>query len=256
VTCALAASLSTSAYAATNMTWRAQTLDEETRAPIEGVTVTFNLHDIKSGRKSQQTCVTNERGECGIVAAAAGGGFFSGQAYMNSEYRVSHPDYVEMAKFSFSNLSNGGKLGVALMTTRASVASKEARAEAIEQKAVGEEAALEAELAALDDARGAACKDKAECDKLFALTEIFISQYGAMKIQMVTATTIETHNPTAYDDIGWSAYRVPRQGSAALVMVQPHCGKQKTRFERTGCMEKKIKAIKAYLPFVERMSGR
>ncbi|MFC7462307.1 hypothetical protein [Hydrogenophaga defluvii] len=104
-----------------------------------------------------------------------------------------------------------------------------------EQKAAAEvekeKQALAAEARAIDNFREVReksifrCQDKLECDKAFALTQIYISKISDMKIQVANDTIIETYNPTDTYKIGVSAMKTPRGASSADISISVKCGK-------------------------------
>jgi len=63
------------------------------------------------------------------------------------------------------------------------------------------------------------CHGDVQCKKLFQLTQIFIIEHSTQKIQLVTDTVIETHNPSDYDDIGFRAIKMPLDGTKSRVSI-------------------------------------
>lgn len=75
----------------------------------------------------------------------------------------------------------------------------------------------------LESAARVVCKDGLECKKAFALTEIFFSENSDMKIQISTASIIETYNPTKSSNIGLKAKKMPGKGESAEISIRVVC---------------------------------
>ncbi|MDM8547169.1 hypothetical protein QUF61_11800 [Candidatus Venteria ishoeyi] len=76
------------------------------------------------------------------------------------------------------------------------------------------------------DARNKAhaiCRSEAQCRKMFALTQIFISQKAAMKIQLATNTIIETYKPSSSYDVGAKAIKTPMKRNSEEIRLHLFC---------------------------------
>jgi hypothetical protein len=67
------------------------------------------------------------------------------------------------------------------------------------------------------------CTTPLECDKAFALAQIYIDQNSDMKIQVATNTIVETFNPTDEGKIGLKVVRMPLRGQEAEVRLVVTC---------------------------------
>lgn len=67
------------------------------------------------------------------------------------------------------------------------------------------------------------CNDAIQCEKAFALTQIFISTHSDMKIQMANDTIIETFNPNKEGVMGATAIKFPLEGSSAEIRLAVSC---------------------------------
>lgn len=74
---------------------------------------------------------------------------------------------------------------------------------------------LNAELLKVD--KPYICKDETSCKKAFTLTQIFISEYSEMKIQIATDAIIETYS--SKDSISMKAVKVPSKGSHEVIFL-------------------------------------
>jgi hypothetical protein len=101
------------------------------------------------------------------------------------------------------------------------------------------------------------CRDSFECNKAFALTQIFISENSNMKIQTANDTIIETFNPSDLGSIGMKAMKFPRSGSANEIIITISC-KTETKVESIEeesenlCANFKVSLYEQFVPFVQR----
>ncbi|MES2015463.1 MAG: hypothetical protein V4484_03125 [Pseudomonadota bacterium] len=246
-----------SAFADTTFKWSAIASDKETKAPIEGVLFTFKLVDKSNGKESVQTCMSDAKGYCGITAVASGG-FFSG-ANMNVVVTHHKDGYLDIAYTGWSDANGGRQAAFWLTTTADDDKQKQAAANIAREAADKSEQAAKVHadfLAKLADAEANArltCATKSICDKMFALTEIYVSQTATMKIQSVTATRIETHNPIDSFALGMNAYRVPGKGDSSSIMLKSSCKDFDTPTAANICLKKQIAAMEGFAPFMKSM---
>jgi hypothetical protein len=89
------------------------------------------------------------------------------------------------------------------------------------------------------------CKNSQECEKAFALTQIFISSRADMKIQFANNVIVETYNPTEMFAIGAKAFKTPTGGMASEITLTLTC-KGITNLTIDYCAEKLIPLYKAF----------
>ena len=93
------------------------------------------------------------------------------------------------------------------------------------------------------------CSDRNECDKAFAITQIFIVSNSDMKIQLANDTIIETYNPTESNKVGLKAVKMPKSGSSAQVMLFVNCHAD-TKSSIESCYDKKISVYSAFPGYI------
>lgn len=96
-----------------------------------------------------------------------------------------------------------------------------------------------------------ACQSRPECDKAFALTQIFVSEYSDMKIQVSTETIIETFNPTDSMKTGLKAMKIPLRADTAEIVVTASCRDEGRESFVNFCDEKLLSIYRAYPAFVK-----
>jgi hypothetical protein len=236
-------------------TWRSKALDKQLGTPIEGVKFSWTFTDKSSGKITNDECLTNSEGMCEVKAVAESG-FFSGSrlagntVFAKEGYeKLAEIEWLkqddELVKFLVVKMTNSA-------VVEAAAAEKEKRAESLREAAAVEQAEIKDLRVQLLDAELKSvviCGTKMQCDKLFALTEIYISKSADMKIQLVTATTIETHNPTDTYKVAMSAYRVPSEGNSSMVSIKTVC-KDGDKGPSKLCLTKQLEVMKGYKPFV------
>lgn len=92
------------------------------------------------------------------------------------------------------------------------------------------------------------CRGEKACKKMFALTQVFISEHSSMKLQIATDTVIETHNPTERGLIGLKAIKTPGGGDSEKIRLLVSC---KAPTIDTSCLRKSIDIYKQFRPFIE-----
>lgn len=95
------------------------------------------------------------------------------------------------------------------------------------------------------------CRGEKSCKKMFALTQVFISEHSSMKLQIATETVIETHNPTASGLIGLKATKTPGRGDSERISLLVLC---KEPNSNTVCLSKSIDTYKQFRLFIEASS--
>lgn len=127
---------------------------------------------------------------------------------------------------------------------------REAEQAAIQQKLKTEQALVQAE----NDAY-VTCNDKASCDKVFSLTQIYINSKASQKIQIATDTIVETYNPTENGNIGMGAVKIPGKGSSAIIRISVTCKVSDSGHFSKYCEQKKLDIYNDFRPFVNKMLG-
>lgn len=240
--------------AETVFTWKAKAIDKKLGTPIEGVKFSWKFTDTIAGKISNDTCLTNAEGIC-EVKVTGDKSFFSG-SNVQGEASFDKEGYEKIADTQWAPDDGVNKFVTIKMTN---IALVKADAEEKEKKLALQREADAAEKADIHALRvllldtelksGVTCATKAACDKLFALTEIYVSKSASMKIQMVTATTIETHNPIDRFDLGMSAYRMPGEGNSSMVTIKTIC-KDDSSGPSKLCLNRQLDVMKGYKPFV------
>jgi hypothetical protein len=67
------------------------------------------------------------------------------------------------------------------------------------------------------------CRTTKQCDKAFALTEVYINKNSDMKIQLATRTTIETYSPNKDGMVGIKSVKTPRKGDSSRISLAVEC---------------------------------
>ena len=98
-----------------------------------------------------------------------------------------------------------------------------------------------------------ACKNKANCDKTFSLTQIYINSTASQKIQVATDTIIETYNPTENGNIGMKAVKIPGKGSSAVIRLTIMCKVGDSGYYDKACGLKKLDIYNGFRSFVNKM---
>lgn len=241
--------LAISAQAAeTAYTWKAKALDKQLGTPIEGVKFSWKFNDKISGKSSEDECTTNSEGICEVKVMGEKS-FFSG-SHVRGEATFTKEGFEKIGDIQWMGNEDVNKFVVVKLTNIALVQAE------IDEKAkrlAREKAERQELLSQLEEAEKAAsaeCATKVLCDKLFALTEIYVAKSSDMKIQMVTATTIETHNPIEQYKLGMSAYRLPGEGNASIVKIETRCKDDGILQGNTLCLTKQLGVAKGFKPFV------
>lgn len=97
-----------------------------------------------------------------------------------------------------------------------------------------------------------ACQDKAACDKVFSLTQIYINQTADQKIQLATDTIVETYNPAGEGKMGLRAVRIPGKGTSATIRLTANCKSEASALVNP-CVQRKTNAYSGFRPFIESM---
>lgn len=93
------------------------------------------------------------------------------------------------------------------------------------------------------------CRTTKQCDKAFALTEVYINKNSDMKIQLATRTTIETYSPTKDGMVGIKSVKIPRKGDSSRISISVEC--QEGTFFRGTCVSKLTKIYSEFRAFIE-----
>ncbi|MDO9454095.1 MAG: hypothetical protein Q7J29_14750 [Stagnimonas sp.] len=95
------------------------------------------------------------------------------------------------------------------------------------------------------------CADALQCSKVFALTQIYITEKATMRIQTANDTILETFNPVKFADTGMRAIKVPRAGTSAEVRLEVSCGPIRSEADTTTCYLRAIPIFEGFRPFVQ-----
>ncbi|SHG58181.1 hypothetical protein [Massilia sp. CF038] len=243
----LAAAMGTGgAHAAESVfTWKSQALDKQLGTPVEGVKFSWTFTDQIGGKTSTASCLSNSEGVC-EVKVTADKGFFSGSKLIGVvTYTKEGFDPIGVSQW----LPTSDPLNKSMLVKLTNLAEVK-RQEAVLAAGRAEVEDLRIQLAVAEDGSGVECANKAQCDKLFALTEIYINKASDMKIQTATATTIETFNPLQLYAIGMSAYRMPGKGDSSVVSVKTHC-KEDGDLRSKACLERQVRIVNMFKPFID-----
>lgn len=148
------------------------------------------------------------------------------EKYRLSMYRLVATDAeYRVASSNFENLSSGYQAGLLAEEERRKAAealAKQKEADAL-AKQLEELKELDRQLEASRRNAVFHCKDRLQCEKAFALTQIFIATNSDMRIQLANDTLIETYNPNKDGAMGATAMKVPGAGTSAVVMLDVVC---------------------------------
>lgn len=92
------------------------------------------------------------------------------------------------------------------------------------------------------------CRDKLECDKVFSLTQIFVSTESDMKIQLATDSVIETFNSGEIGKLSMKALKIPGVQTSGTVILTISC-----KGIDEICMPGQITKYRQYPAFIEKM---
>lgn len=95
------------------------------------------------------------------------------------------------------------------------------------------------------------CQNKIECEKAFALTQIFVSENSDMKIQVATDTIVETYNPTESMKTALKAIKIPRRGDSAEIVLTASCRDEGRESFKDICDRKLLSVYVAYPSFLQ-----
>lgn len=135
----------------------------------------------------------------------------------------------------------------------AALAQARADAAAAAAKMAREDFALDLEYQKAISSTTFLCKDRLECEKAFALTQIYIATRSDMKIQMANDTVIETHNPTKDGRMGATAFKIPKGGTSAEIRLSLTCKSEQSRSEERAC---KLASVRLSYEFPEFLKAR
>lgn len=108
---------------------------------------------------------------------------------------------------------------------------------------------MESRLEDLADKAYVDCRTTKQCEKAFALTEVYINKNSDMKIQVATRTTIETFSPTKDGMVGVKSVKIPRKGDSSRISISAEC-QGGTYFGGT-CVLKLTKIYSEFKAFIE-----
>lgn len=88
-------------------------------------------------------------------------------------------------------------------------------------------ATLDAAIAAAAADAKVVCTTKGQCDRAYALAQVYLNRFATTKIQFSNDTITETFNPTEPKDIGGRITRIPSPGGRWEVVLEAYCGGSK-----------------------------
>ncbi|MDM5179770.1 hypothetical protein PO883_21495 [Massilia sp. DJPM01] len=239
------------------MKWAAAAFSVKDQQPVDGVEFTFELTDTRSGLKTLRNCVTPADGVCSLTVPASSS-FFAGKANMNAVVTYKKAGFQDTAHISWKDTDKGKTaffmltpVGYAEEQSQAALMreQEQARASAAAQLARAERSRR---IASAHEAAAVVCKNKAQCDKVFALAEIYVSEHSATKIQTATATTITTYNPTSAERASLNARRLPGKGDSSTVSLQALC-KDELLYPSDACVDGAIATLNGFAGYVQSM---
>ncbi|MFZ6745456.1 hypothetical protein ACO0LC_19705 [Undibacterium sp. JH2W] len=255
------------AFADVDMKWRAEVTDRNEKTPIAGVKISFDLFDVYSKKTTHNSCISDATGACEVSARMTNGLFEGGQMEAR-EITFTKEKYTPDPDIKWFNQ---GPNKIFRMTMTADNWQEEQRQKKLKQdedlaltiQKVGQEKdeqlQLSQKIARAEESSKITCQSKTECDKLFSLTEIYIVKTSDMKIQMATATTIETYNPTEDFKLGFTAMKMPGKGNSSIVTIKAICKEAElstsepywiTLQKNTACYRKRLSATEGFQPFI------
>jgi hypothetical protein len=243
--------------AATTFQWAAMALSVKDNKPIEGVEFYFAFTDTRNGRRTEKTCTTPADGICTLQQDASGGGFFGRASNMNAEVRYKKDGFLEMANIVWKDTSSG-KTAFFLLTPVGYPEEQAALARARdEEKRRAEVTAARKRydlIANLADAHAGAslpCLTKSHCEKMFALTELYITEYSGTKIQTATPTTITTYNPIEPNEVSLNGRRLPGKADGSTISIKAVC-KDVLLNPSDRCLESAVIALNGFAPYMKK----
>jgi hypothetical protein len=135
---------------------------------------------------------------------------------------------------------------VALENAASAAADRRRRdAQEIEDRRNKEAAAIAERIRVAALNASVSCESKAQCDKAFSLTQIYISTNADMKIQVATDAIIETYNPTDDGNIGMKAIRMPNKTVGSTITLIVMC-----KGSAVLCDNRRVAAYEGFSPFL------
>jgi len=116
------------------------------------------------------------------------------------------------------------------------------------------------------------CNTKARCDRIFSLTQTYITSEASKNIKSASDTVIETYDPVETGEIGMRATRISSKGDTAQVRLSVSCMtfgsdiiidnlkseteaaeslKSKMKKSKIACLSKKISIYRDFRSFVD-----
>jgi hypothetical protein len=116
------------------------------------------------------------------------------------------------------------------------------------------------------------CSNKARCERLFSLTQTYISSEASQKVRISTDKIIETIEPASVGDIGMSAIKIPGTNNSAEIRLTVSCMifgsdilienmnieteaaeslRSKMKKSKLSCLSKKISIYRDFRTFVD-----
>lgn len=243
------------ATATRTMVWAAVATSAADNKPVDGVVFNFVLTDYKNGKVTEQSCVTSESGSCLVEVEAEGGGFFDAASNMKGEVTFKKEGFLPLANIHWED-GRRGKIAYFALTPVGYPEEQERRAKLTEERTRREiveedkqRALLQARFRAAEQAAMLSCSSRTQCEKMFALTEIFITEHSSTKIQLATPTTITTYGPG--DDITptFNARKVPGRGDSSVVSLSAVC-KSSVMRPTDECVESAILKLNRFKSYI------
>lgn len=253
--CVAACVLPGVASATTTFVWVAVANNLVDKQPVGGVVFHFVLTDNKTGKATELSCVTAESGLCQVKAEAEGGGFFDAPSNMKGEITFEKEGFLPLANIHWES-GTRGKTAYFVLTPVA-YAEEQDRLAKLNDERIRREVEEEEKLRALlrerwhaaEQAAMLSCSTRTLCEKMFSLTEIFITEHSSTRIQMATPTTITTYGPL--DNIApvLNARKIPSRGDSSVVSLSAVC-KPLVTDPKIECMRSAILVLNQFKTYV------
>lgn len=133
----------------------------------------------------------------------------------------------------------------------AKIAADKLARDAIEAAELAEVQQVFQKLAEVERKARTVCTDKPDCERKFALTQIFISERADMKIQLATDSVIETFNPTETFKVGAKAIKMPMKANTSEIRISFNCKPSEGAGRKSPvCERSKISLFESYVKYM------
>jgi len=94
------------------------------------------------------------------------------------------------------------------------------------------------------------CSNKSDCDRIFALTQIYISDNSDMKIQLATDIIIESYNSTEPMKISAKAVKIPLKNNFSIIKLHFTCNASDSEAHFDYCIAKRVNLYQNFANFL------